>query len=115
MAEFDALTQAKWDADNRIAELTSQIEQNNQEFNSIRYDLALSNAEKEKAIQELTIKLKAADKLAEELKAELENATDKMNLSSLSSNEQIKELSAKLQTINNERKELQLQINNLMD
>lgn len=111
--KFDALTHEKWNADNKIAELTAQINQNAEEFTAIRYDLALSNAEKEKTIQELNVKLKQANQIAEELKLNLENTTDKMNYSSMSSEEQIKELNAKLALVNAERKELQQQLNNL--
>lgn len=111
--KFDALTYEKWNADNKIAELNAQLEQNAEEFNAIRYDLTKSNAEKEKNIQELNNRLKEAVQIAEELKLNLENTTDKMNLSSMSSEEQIKELTAKLTLANAERKELQQLINNL--
>ncbi|MBP3419424.1 MAG: hypothetical protein J6K74_02400 [Marinifilaceae bacterium] len=111
--KFDALTYEKWNADNKIAELNAQIEQNAEEFNAIRYELAQNNAEKEKSIQELNNRLKDALQIAEELKQNLENTTDKMNLSSMSSDEQIKELSAKLTLANAERKELQQMVNNL--
>ena len=118
--KYDALSRDKWNADREIlnlreanASLSAQMKRNEEEFNAIRYDMAASNAEKDKDIYSLTVKLKEAEKRSSELQTELENTTDRMLSSNTTSGELLKELQAKLTQVSGERRQLERDINNL--
>lgn len=115
--KFEELARAKREVDRNVLDLKrekSKLEKElklaQDDFNAIRYKLTENNAEKEKTIDQLYVKLRTLESKQIELKSELSDVTDQIKTTTQFSEGQIANLEGKLKKAIAERDEFRKQL-----